>query len=328
VAGCDASRRSRARHDRTMLRVPLPDLVGRLGGIVHRRVLYEAGATREAVRASLRRGQLVSVRRDWVATPACSPALRRAVQIGGRLTCLSAAAHLELWTIDDGRFHVAAPPTASRLALPPAISGAPRLEVVHWSAPPVKVTTRIAIDPIENALVAVARCQPHESAVATIDSALNKKLVRRSQLLRLATKIGGRFAAAVAESDARADSGIETLPRLRLARRGVEMVPQVEVDGHKVDGLIGERLVLQFDGDPFHSTKEQRQRDREEDARLVLQGFSVLRYGYADVFERWHRTEEQILSAMAQGLHRWPESSALRPVPQGNLRIAGGPGLL
>lgn len=310
-----------------MLRVPLPDLVDRLGGIVHRRVLYEAGATREAVRASLRRGELVSVRRAWVATPACPPALRRAVQIGGRLTCLSAAAHLGLWTIDDGRFHVAAPSTASRLALAPSTPEVPRLEVVHWSAPPVEVTTHVAIDPIENALVAVARCQPHENSVATIDSALNAKLVRRGQLLRLAAKIGGPFAAAVAESDARADSGIETLPRLRLARRGVEMVPQVRIDGHKVDGLIGDLLVLQFDGDSFHSTKPQRRRDREEDARLALQGYTVLRYGYLDVMERWERTEGQILSAMAQGLHRWTGASALRPVPQEVLRIAGGPAL-
>jgi very-short-patch-repair endonuclease len=253
--------------------------------------------------------------------------LRRAVQIGARLTCLSAAAHLGLWVIDDGRFHVATPPTASRLALPPSMPDTPRLEVVHWSAPPVKVTTRVAIDPIENVLAAVARCQPHENAVAVVDSALNRKLVGRRQLLRLAAEIGGPFVAVVAESDARADSGIETLPRLRLARRGVEMVPQVRVDGHRVDGLIGERLVLQFDGDPFHSTKAQRQRDREEDARLVLQGFSVLRYGYQDVMERWEKTEEQILSAIAQGLHRWPGSSALRPVPQEILRIPGGRGI-
>ena len=301
--------------------------VERLGGIVHRARLYESRITPDAVRASLRRGEIVRVRRDWVATVDCAPALRRAVKIGGRLTCVSAAKHLKLWTIDDERFHVAAPSTASRLSLSLAAPGEPSSELVHWSGPPVAVTTRVAIDPIENVLVAVARCQPHENAVAVIDSALNTKLARRSQLLRLAAEVGGRFAEAVADSDARADSGIETLPRLRLARRGVEMVPQVRVDAHKVDGLIGERLVLQFDGDQFHSTKEQRQRDREEDGRLILQGFTVLRYGYADVMERWDATEEQILSAMAQGLHRWPGSLLLRPVPQEILRIAGGPGL-
>lgn len=306
----------------------IPAAVGEFGGIVHRAHLYESRITPDAVRASIRRGEIVRVRRDWVANVDCAPALRRAVRIGGRLTCISAASHLKLWTIDDERFHVAAPSTASRLKLSPPAADTQASEVVHWSEPPLAVTTRIAIDPIENVLVAVARCQPHENSVAVIDSALNKKLVARPQLLRLATTVGGRFADVVAESDARADSGIETLPRIRLARRGVVMVPQVRVDGHQVDGLIGQRLVLQFDGDPFHSTKEQRQRDRREDGRLVLQGFTVLRYGYSDVMTDWEATEEQILSAMAQGLHLWSTSPALQPDPQELLRIAGGPGLI
>jgi very-short-patch-repair endonuclease len=310
-----------------MLRVSPADAVRRLGGIAHRSVLYDAGATRDAVRTSLRRGELLSVRRDWVALPGCSSALLQAVTIGGRLSCISAAAHLGLWTIDDGRFHVAAPSTASRLNLtgPTVFRGSPP-EVVHWSEPPVPVTTRVAIDPIANVLAVLARCQPHEHAVAVIDSALNKELVGRPQLLRLAAEVGGRFAAMVAESDARADSGLETLSRLRLARRGVEMLPQARVDGHKVDGLIGERLVVQMDGDTFHSTKEQRERDRHEDARLVLQGFTVLRFGYADIIDGWARTEEQIMWAIAQRLHLWPGPADLRPIPQRTLRIAGGAG--
>ncbi len=243
------------------------------------------------------------------------------------MSCLSAAEHLKLWRIDDGRFHVSVPSTASRLKLTPHASGRPAAETVHWSEPPVDVTNRMAIDPLENVLVAIARCQPHENAVAVIDSALNAKKARRSQLLRLAERIGGSFADAVAASDARADSGLETLPRLRLARRGVTMVPQVRVDDHKVDGLVGERLVLQFDGDGFHSTTEQRQRDRVEDARLVLQGFTVLRFGTHDVMQTWESAERQILSAVAQRLHLWSGPLELRPASQEILRITGGPGL-
>jgi very-short-patch-repair endonuclease len=304
----------------------VPSAIRALGGIAHRSRLYEARLTPDAVRASVRRGEIVRVRRDWVANLDCAPALRRAVHIGGRLTCVSAASHMGLWTIEDERFHVAALPTASRLRPAPVIPGKPPLEVVHWSTPPVGVTTRIAIDPIENILVAVARCRPHEHAVAVVDSALNKGLIRRPQLLRLASVVGGPFAPVVADSDARADSGLETLPRLRLARRGIEMVPQVRVDGHQVDGLIGQRLVLQFDGDSFHSTTAERQRDRAQDARLVLQGFTVLRYGYPDVMDDWRATEEQIMSAIAQRLHLWPSPPPRHPASQEIRRIAGGNG--
>lgn len=309
-----------------MTRIAPHALVERFGGIAHRADLYEAGVRRDAVRASIRRGTLVPVRRDWVATSGCDPALIRAVRIGGRLSCLSAAAHLKLWRIDDGSFHVSAPSTASRLNLSSRPQSGPVAETVHWSAPIVEVSNRMAIDPLENVLAAIARCQPHENAVAVIDSALNTKKIRRSELLRLAAKVGGRFADAVAASDSRADSGLETLPRLRLARRGVRMVPQVRVDGHEVDGLVGERLILQFDGDAFHSTKEQRQRDRVEDVRLALQGFTVLRFGTPDVMEHWEATERQILSAVALRLHLWSGPVDLRPTSQEILRIAGGPG--
>lgn len=307
--------------------VDVETVVARLGGIAHRAQLQASGLTRYAIQASLRFGKVVRVRRDWVALPGCSPALRRAVEIGARLSCLSAAEHLGLWTIADGRFHVAAPPSASRLLLTPTPAGERSAEVVHWSKPAVHVSARTVIDPLENVLIAVARCQPHENAVAVIDSALNTKRVARSQLARLAATVGGRFAEAVAASDSRADSGLETLPRIRLAQRGVRMTPQVEIDGHRVDGLVGERLVLQFDGDRFHSTTYDRQRDRRHDARLVLQGFTVLRYGTPDVMETWAATEEQILSAVAQRLHLWTGPSALHPVPQEIVRRAGGRGL-
>jgi very-short-patch-repair endonuclease len=308
----------------------VPHVVRTLGGIAHRMRLREAGASRSSIRGSITAGKLVQVRRDWVATPDCAPELRRAVEIGARLGCLSAAQHLGLFVIADGRFHVAAPPTASRLRLTPTPEGGVASELVHWATPAVPVTNRMAMDPIENVLIAVANCQPHENAVVVVDSALNKKLVRRPQLLRLATRVGGRFSAVVADSDARADSGLETLPRLRLARRGVRMVPQVQVDGHQVDGLVGERLVLQFDGDEFHKSATARQRDREEDGRLVLQGFTVLRFGTPDVITMWERTEERIMSAIAQGLHVWSGPLALRSAPgsQEIVRITGGPGLV
>jgi len=294
------------------------------GGIAHSHDLHRAGATKYAVQAAVRRGDLVRVRRDWVAERACPPALVRAVRIGGRLTCVSAAQHLELWVVDDDRFHVAVPRSASRLRVG-AGSTPSRPALVHWSAPAVPVTARTVVDPIENILAHVARCQPHEAAVAAIDSAINRGLVRQAQLLRLASSIGGRFEMAVAESDGRADSGLETLPRVRLAQRGVQMVPQVRIDGHDVDGLVGDRLVLQFDGDLFHSTAPDRQRDRREDARLALQGYTVLRYGTPDVMDEWEAAEAEILSAIAQGLHLWPESQASRPASQEIVRIAGRP---
>ncbi|GAB3612544.1 hypothetical protein GCM10027415_08840 [Humibacter ginsengisoli] len=36
--------------------------------------------------------------------------------------------------------------------------------------------------------------------------------------------------------------------RVRMAAHGVHVEPQVVIDGHPVDGLIGKMLVIQIDG--------------------------------------------------------------------------------
>ncbi len=86
------------------------------------------------------------------------------------------------------------------------------------------------------------------------------------------------------------------------------MIPQVVIDGHRVDGLIGERLVMQFDGFGPHATREPRKKDLAEDARLQRVGYVVLRYGYDQVLYEWPKVESTVRSIMAQGRHMWPET--------------------
>jgi len=100
-----------------------------------------------------------------------------------------------------------------------------------------------------------------------------------------------------------ADSGLETLPVSRLAASGIRVDQQVLLEGHSVDGLIGDRLVLQTDGFSFHSTAEQRREDIAHDRRLALLGYTVLRYDYRQVLFEWPRVEAEIRQALAQGLH-------------------------
>jgi very-short-patch-repair endonuclease len=104
-----------------------------------------------------------------------------------------------------------------------------------------------------------------------------------------------------------ADSGLETLPVARLAAIGIPVRQQVWLEGHRVDGLIGRRLVLQTDGFSFHSTAVQRREDIAHDRRLALLGYTVLRYDYRQILSDWPRVEAEILLAMAQGLHLGPQ---------------------
>ncbi len=273
----------------------IEDWVRRSGRIAHTSDIIKAGATKYGIRSALSSGSLVRVRRDWLALPDCDPAVLLAARHGGRLTCLTASERYGLWTIPDDTTHLAVPSNAGRLALPSSVK-------VHWSEGPIAVSSLKLIDPLENVLVRVAECQPFETAVVVLDSALRLKKISASQLLRISTK-STRFGSARAAASEFSDSGIESIPRIRLARIGVVVKQQVVIDDHPVDGLIGKRLVLQIDGYGPHSNADRRRRDIRQDGRLTLMGCTVFRFDYAQVVGQWAYVESTVLSAMAQGLH-------------------------
>ena len=273
----------------------IEDWVRRSGRIAHTSDVMRAGATRYGIRAALASDGLIRVRRDWLALPDCDPQLRLAAGAGGRLTCLTAARRMGLWTIDDGATHLAVPPNAGRLTVPPAVKP-------HWAVGPAPASRLMLVDPLENALVRIAECQPFEVAVVVLDSALRLKKISPGQLMRIATK-STRFASARAAASEFSDSGIESIPCIRFARIGIVVRQQVIIDDHPVDGLIGDRLILQIDGYGPHSNAEQRRRDLRQDGRLTLMGYTVFRFDYTQVLGRWAYVESTVLSAMAQGLH-------------------------
>lgn len=113
-----------------------------------------------------------------------------------------------------------------------------------------------------------------------------------------------RFRNVVERVGEQSDSGIESIPRIRLARIGIDMRQQVVIDGHRVDGLIGDCLILQFDGHAPHQSADQRSRDLAQDRRLILAGWTVLRFSYRQVMHEWTLVEREITDAIAQAKHR------------------------
>jgi very-short-patch-repair endonuclease len=170
---------------------------------------------------------------------------------------------------------------------------------VHRAAPLVPRHPSELEDGIENTLAIVCGCQPFETALAVVESALNRRLVDKPTLLRLPLRSRARdvIESAVPFSD----SGLETfvVPRLRWMK--LRIVPQVWIAGHRVDFLIGSRLVLQIDGK--HHVGRQRAEDNHHDAVLMQQGYHVIRVGYLQMVEDWPSVQALIMNAVAQGLH-------------------------
>jgi very-short-patch-repair endonuclease len=268
------------------------DKVRAQGGIVRSARLIEAGTPKWAVADAVMLGLLVRVRRIWVATADADADLVAAARAGVVLTCVTAAKRRGLWVLDADEPHVGAPSHAGSARM----TGA----TVHWNHPVVPRPPAVLEDPIENVLTLVALCQPRESALAVWESALRRQLVDPRMLERMPLPAVARDL--LASASPWSDSGLETFVVPRLLWLRLPLRRQIWIAGHRVDLLIGDRLVLQIDGS--HHVGAQREQDIAHDAALRLLGYHVIRVGYWQVLNHWHEVQDLIMRAVAQGLHR------------------------
>ena len=131
------------------------------------------------------------------------------------------------------------------------------------------------------------------------NSALNKGLVLLPALRRLPLKERARRVAEHASPFA--DSGLETVVPARLRWLRLPLRRQIWIQGHRIDHLLGDRLVLQIDGSSHVGA--QRQEDIRHDAALMLMGYHVIRVGYFQVIDDWPSVQDMLMTAIAQGLH-------------------------
>lgn len=268
------------------------EAVRRVGGVARVDTLRRLGVSAHRLRQAKEYGRVITPRRGWVAATDADPMLIRAARGGIVLSCITVAARRGLWVHDASATHVAAPPRAGHVAA----SGC----VIHWRTPVFPRTPDACEDSLENALVMIAGCQPHESALSTWESAVRQgavdlDVIRRAPLPASARRV-------LDEVTPFADAGTETIFRTRLRWLGVPVRPQIWLHGHRVDFLIGERLVVQIDGG--HHVGAQRTSDIAHDAVLKLHGYHVIRIGYEQLMHHWEQVQGTIMTALAQGLHR------------------------
>ena len=263
------------------------------GGVARLARLRECGLSRHEIEEGLRSRVITRVRRGWFALPRAEGMLVRAARAGVVLSCLTEAKRLGLWVHEEPvRPHVGASPGSA--------GGKPETLHVHWSRPVIPRHPDSVVDPVENVLALVAECEPFERALATWESALNKKLVSLEGLGGYRWRPSARRL--LAEAQPFADAGLETYLRPRLRWLRLPLYFQTWIAGHRVDALIGARLVLQIDGATHVGA--QRTEDIRHDAELRLMGYHVIRLSYHQVMHEWHVVQDLIMRAVAQGLHR------------------------
>jgi very-short-patch-repair endonuclease len=268
------------------------DTVVSAGGVARSTTLVRAGVSKYALAAAVEAGTLLRLRRTWVGLPDADPFLLSAAREGVVLACITRAWRLGLWVVDEGRPHVAAPSHARMVTVKAA--------VVHRHRPIVPRHPDALEDSVENTLALVAVCQPFERALAVWDSASRQGLADPLVMSRL--DLGAAAREVLGAASAYRDSGLETIVSVRLRFLRLPLVSQVWIAGHRVDFLIGERLVLQIDGG--HHVGHQRASDVAHDAQLMLLGYHVIRVTYTQVMDGWATVLDSILRAIGQGLHR------------------------
>jgi very-short-patch-repair endonuclease len=275
--------------------VLLTEWMTRRGAIAHTADARAAGFSDRDMREAVASGALRRVRRSWLVGPGCDHRIEAAASVSGRVSCVSAAARHGLWAPPHTGIHVAVASTASRF-------DADGL-TVHWARGPVPTSRTALEDPPVNMLFQVARCLPRRDALMVWESALRKQLVSPERLRRVNWR--SRRAAELASiASLLSDSGLETAFLEGLRPFDLPVRQQVRLEGHPVDLLIGERLVIQIDGFEFHSRPADRRRDIAHDAALTLSGYTVLRFDYQQILFEWDAVARTVLDAVAQGLHR------------------------
>lgn len=240
--------------------------------------------------------QARAVRRGWYAVGDPPAADLAAVQRGGVIGCVSALRRHGVWTPEDHRSHVRGNSSALRVRKGPFCRQFRRPEPEYGS-----------IDEVPIALRHAARCLDDEGFVVVCDSILNKRLMDREQIEYQFRDAPHRIRQLIDRCDERAESGPESMTRLRLQNQHIGVRPQVQIDGvGRVDLLIGRWLIIEIDSWEFHGDRAHFQSDRTRDVDAHDRGFYPLRFTYEDIVHRWRETNPKILRAIRCGVHLRP----------------------
>ena len=287
-------------------------VIASTGGVASLTYLQTRGVSLREIDRELRSGGLFRVRQGWVASSKARADIVQAVRVGGVLTCQSVLRPLGVWCDDDRLLHVRVGKHTTHLSAPhdrrvPLGRPGSRGVRLHRTVTGLEVTDPgRPVDSLETAIVHLFQCEPRDNVIVSLDSVLNKKLLSRERLEELTAILPKKFRSFVSLTDPAAQSGLETKARLGLRRLGIPYRSQVFVErvGH-VDLLVGDRVVLEVDGEAWHSGPLAYSEDRRRDLELLRQGFIVVRVSYAQVMNQWGLIEEIIRSLVARREHLW-----------------------
>nr|WP_223249407.1 hypothetical protein [Williamsia marianensis] len=262
-------------------------------GVYSRAELQQRGLGGWQLRKLVRDGSLIRLRPGWYATETANTVVVEAVRSGGALSCVSALRHHGLW-VPPGydRVHVRARKH----------NQAHGTRSCQGHGRPMPVTT--AVDSIPVALDSAARCMGAEDWIVVCDSALNSGGLTIAGLRSAMGFVTQRVSDLMDKCEPAAQSGTESITRLRLRAAGFTVVVQPVILGiGRVDMRVG-RLPIECDSQSHHTSLENYRNDRRRDRKAVLDRWLTLRITYDDVLYGWDEVLADIRSITRTDRHR------------------------
>lgn len=247
----------------------------------------QLGMDKHAIRRACDAGTLRRLRQGWYAISTAHPDVVAAVSSGGCLSCVSALGVYGVWTPPEGRLHVRFARHEQRARHRNLGCSYPKDLPIIW--------------PVDEPRVAwhgVPHCLDEEEIIAVTDSALRMGMIDSTDLAALSRRLQAMV-------DPRAESGTESLVRLRLVKEGIRVRPQVVIPGvGRVDMLVGERLIIECDSVSHHTSLSNYRNDRRRDRSSLALGYITMRLTWEDVMFRWDEVLQDILAVVRKDRHR------------------------
>lgn len=260
--------------------------------------LQAFGVSRRTIAAALASGMIQRVARGIFACAHLDGNLVRAARAGGQVDCVTVLAQHRVWSGTerpglhlrmDSRYH-------QRHRIPGA--------VVHWAERHRELPTLLEVAPLDALLMAI-RCLPPDDALAAVESALHLRFISEDDLSELLLRAPERLHSTLARLDRGAQSGYETVTRLKLVRAGFRVYTQFYIVGAgHFDLLVNGCVAVETDGEEWHGP-ERFLPDRTKDLIAEGQNIRVLRIARPHIYEWWpqtlHTIEEMVRGAENDG---------------------------
>lgn len=276
------------------------------GSLLRTSRLAELGHGRRAVERAIAAGRIHRLCGNWVGSLSAKRSAVVAILNRGKLTGSTALYSYGVWDGLDRRIHVHVPRNShgpTRASRTPIVRFAaeqyPREGLcLHWldERCPDKAGFPWRVSVVD-ALIRVAHDVAPEQFIACVESALHVGALSRAGIPVVFAGLPRRYRRLQRLVEPLAESGLETIARLRLAQFVNDIRVQVWIDGigpggrrGRVDLLLDGWLVIELDGDEFHDPV----RDRHRNGALVRRGYRIHRFGYDDVIHGWADVEATV----------------------------------